>query len=481
MADWMADDGEIVDAPAHVQAAAVRDRRISAVELLDEHVRRIAAVNPVINAVVTLDTERAREAAEDADRALAAGSLLGALHGLTVAIKDTEDTEGLRTTYGSPILADNVPTRDALVVERVRAAGGIVIGKTNVPELATGSHTVNAVFGATANPYGLSRSAGGSSGGAAAALATGMTALATGSDMGGSLRNPAAFCNVVGLRPSTGRVPTWPSANVWQTMLINGPMGRTVDDVALLLSVLAGEDERVPLSLPGNGSDFARLPDGGLEGLRVGWSRTLDGLDIATDISSVLEADGRTGLAECAFEITDVEPPIGDYDDVFRVLRGSDFAQSFGGMVDEHPDLVGQLVTENVSYGRSLTTEDIARAHVRRTELYDRFRSVFEHIDVLAAPATAVAAFDAAQPWVVDIDGVPQEDYLQWMRTAWRITPTGFTALSVPCGFTPEGLPVGLQLIAPPRAELLLLRVARAFEQRRPAWRRRPSLTRNIA
>jgi amidase len=264
-------------------------------------------------------------------------------------------------------------------------------------------------------------------------------------------------------------------------MLINGPMGRTVDDVALLLSALAGEDERVPLSLPGNGSDFARLPDGGLEGLRVGWSRTLDGLDIATDISSVLEADGRTGLAECGFEITDVEPPIGDYDDVFRVLRGSDFAQSFGGMVDEHPDLVGQLVTENVSYGRSLTTEDIARAHVRRTELYDRFRSVFEHIDVLAAPATAVAAFDAAQPWVVDIDGVPQEDYLQWMRTAWRITPTGFTALSVPCGFTPEGLPVGLQLIAPPRAELLLLRVARAFEQRRPAWRRRPSLTRNIA
>ena len=481
MADWMTDDGEIVDAPAHVQAAAVRDRRISAVELLDEHLRRIAAVNPVINAVVTLDTERAREAAEDADRALAFGSLLGAQHGLPVAIKDTEDTEGLRTTYGSPILANNVPTRDALVVERVRAAGGIVIGKTNVPELATGSHTFNAVFGATANPYGLSRSAGGSSGGAAAALVTGMAALATGSDMGGSLRNPAAFCNVVGLRPSTGRVPTWLSANVWQTMLINGPMGRTVDDVALLLSVLAGEDERVPLSLPGDGSDFARLPDGGLEGLRVGWSRTLDGLDIATDISSVLEADGRTGLAECGFEITDVEPPIGDYDDVFRVLRGSDFAQSFGGMVDEHPDLVGQLVTENVSYGRSLTTEDIARAHVRRTELYDRFRSVFEHIDVLAAPATAVAAFDAAQPWVVDIDGVPQEDYLQWMRTAWRITPTGFTALSVPCGFTPEGLPVGLQLIAPPRAELLLLRVARAFEQRRPAWRRRPSLTRNIA
>jgi amidase len=259
-------------------------------------------------------------------------------------------------------------------------------------------------------------------------------------------------------------------------MLINGPMARTVDDVALLLSVLAGEDARVPLSLPGDGGDFARLPDGGLDGLRVGWSRTLDGLDIAGEVTSVLEAEGRTGLAECGFAITDVEPPIGDYDDVFRVLRGSDFTQSFGPMVDEHPDLVGQLVSENVAYGRGLTTDDIARAHVRRTELYDRFRSVFEHVDVLAAPATAVAAFDAAKPWVDEIDGVPQEDYLQWMRTAWRVTPTGFTALSVPCGFTPEGLPVGLQLIAPPRAELLLLRVARAFEQRRPAWRRRPSL-----
>ena len=477
MADWMTGDGDIVDAPAHVQAAALRDRRISSVELLDEHLRRIAAVNPAVTAVVTLDTERAREAAGAADRALATGGALGALHGLPVAIKDTEDTAGLRTTYGSPILTDNVPARDALVVERVRAAGGIVIGKTNVPELATGSHTVNAVFGATANPYDLSRSAGGSSGGAAAALATGMTPLATGSDMGGSLRNPAAFCNVVGLRPSTGRVPTWPSTNVWQTMLINGPMARTVDDVALLLSVLAGEDARVPVSLPGDASEFLRLPDGGLDGLRVGWSRTLDGLDIAAEVTSVLEVEGRTGLAECGFAITDVEPPIGEYDDVFRVLRGSDFAAGFGPMVDEHPDLVGQLVTENVAYGRTLTADDIARAHVRRTELYDRFRSVFEHVDVLAAPATAVAAFDAAKPWVDEIDGVPQEDYLQWMRTAWRITPTGFTALSVPCGFTPEGLPVGLQLIAPPRAELLLLRVARAFEQRRPAWRRRPILT----
>lgn len=476
MAEWMTGHDDLVDAPARVQAAAVQDRRISSVELLDEHLARIDAVNPAVNAIVTLDTERAREAAVAADRALATGVPLGLLHGLPVAIKDTEDTAGLRTTYGSRILADNVPTVDHLVVQRVRAAGGIVIGKTNVPELATGSHTVNEVFGATANPYDVTRSSGGSSGGAAAALATGMAPLATGSDLGGSLRNPASFCNVVGLRPSTGRVPSWPSTNVWNTMLVNGPMARTVDDVALLLAVLAGEDERVPLSLPGDGSEFARLPEGGLDGVRVGWSRTLDGLNIAAEVTEVLEAEGRPGLVECGFAVTDLEPPLGDYDDVFRVLRGSDFAQAFGPLVDEHPDLVGPLVTENVAYGRTLTAADLGRAHARRTELYAGVGSVFESIDVLAAPATAVAAFDARKPWVDEIDGVAQDDYLQWMRTAWRIIPTGFTALSVPCGFTATGLPVGLQLIAPPRAELLLLRVARAFEERRPFWRQRPSM-----
>ncbi|MGV8882419.1 MAG: amidase [Rhodoglobus sp.] len=476
MADWIQSDGEIVDAPARVQAAAIRDRLLTSVELLDEHLRRIAETNPAVNAIVTLDVDRARDTAAAADRAAAQGRPIGALHGLPIAIKDTEDTAGLRTTYGSPILANNIPLRDALVVERVRAAGGVILGKTNVPELATGSHTVNPVFGATSNPYDLTRSAGGSSGGAAAALATGMTSLATGSDMGGSSRNPAAFCNVVGLRPSAGRVPSWPSANVWQTMLVNGPMARTVDDVALLLSVLSGEDSRVPISLPGNGAEFAGSLEAELSGLRVGWSRTLDGLDISAEVTAVLESEGRPGLAECGFALTDTEPPISQYDDVFRVLRGSDFAQAFGPMVDEHPTLVGQLVRENVEYGRTLTTDDLARAMARRTELYDRLRSVFDEVDVLAAPATAVAAFDANKPWVDDIDGIQQEDYLQWMRTAWRITPTGFTALSVPCGFTPDGLPVGLQLIAPPRAELLLLRVARAFEQRRPAWRRRPNL-----
>ena len=293
-----------VDSTAREQAAAVRRKEISARELLDLHLARIAERNPELNAIVSLDEERAREGAAAADEALASGADVGPLHGLPFAFKDTHDVAGWRTTYGSPLFADHVPDVDDLLVERVRGAGVVVIGRTNVPEFAAGSHTFNRVFGTTLNPVDPTRSAGGSSGGAACALASGMVPLADGSDMGGSLRNPASFCGVVGLRPSLGRVPSWPTDNLWETTSVGGPMARNVGDLALLLSVMAGPDPRVPVALGDPGIVFAPPVSGSLTGLRVAVSPDLGGVlevdaevaSVVTGSAAVFESAGRDRL-----------------------------------------------------------------------------------------------------------------------------------------------------------------------------------------
>src|SRR3954449_5922592 len=280
-----------VESTARAMADAVRRREISARELLELHLARIGERNPQLNAIVSLDEERAREGAAAADQAHANGTELGPLHGLPFAFKDTHDVAGWRTTYGSPLFADHVPDADDLLVERVRGAGVVVIGKTNVPEFAAGSHTFNRVFGTTLNPVDPTRSAGGSSGGAACALACGMVPLADGSDMGGSLRNPASFCGVVGLRPSLGRVPEWPLYNQWETTSVGGPMARNVGDVALLLSVLAGPDPRAPQALGEPGSAFAPPVTGSLAGLRVALSVDLGGaFEVDHEVAAVVEA-----------------------------------------------------------------------------------------------------------------------------------------------------------------------------------------------
>src|SRR6478752_2105254 len=283
-----------VDSTARAMAEAVRRREISARELLELHLTRIAERNPELTAIVSLDEERARTGAAEADAATARGDELGPLHGLPFAFKDTHDVAGWRTTYGSPLFRDHVPTEDELLVQRIRAAGVVVVGRTNVPEFAAGSHTFNTIFGTTVNPYDLSRSAGGSSGGAAAALATGMVPLADGSDMGGSLRNPASFCNVVGLRPSLGRVPQWPTGNAWETTSVQGPMARDVADLALLLSVVAGPDPRVPGALSESGSVFWPLDPLPLDGLRVAVAPDLGGAYAVDDeVSAVVESAAR--------------------------------------------------------------------------------------------------------------------------------------------------------------------------------------------
>jgi amidase len=462
--------------PATELAALVRAREISARDLLEAHLDRIGRLNPGINAIVTLDAEGARAAADAADAALAADEPVGPLHGLPVAHKDTHATGGMRTTWGSPLHAQTVPARDELVVARLKAAGAIRVGKTNVPEFAAGSHTFNTVFGVTHNPYRHGLSAGGSSGGAAAALAAGLVPLAEGSDMGGSLRNPAAFCNVVGLRPTPGRVPTWPAPMGWSQLSVQGPMGRTVADVALQLSALAGPDPRVPISLDDDPAAFAAPLPTSLAGLRIAWAPDLGGrVPVAPAIQAVLSASigvfeqlGATVSKDC--------PDLSGADEVFGTLRAWLFDASFGELVRKNPDKVKESIRWNAEAGAKLTGADVARAEKLHTQLFEQVVSFFDRYDVLLAPTTQVLPFPVEQEYPTEIGGVELDNYLEWMRSCTLISATGCPALSVPGGFTPDGLPVGLQIIGPPRADRKVLEVGHAFEQATGFGARRPQL-----
>ncbi|MEU8381998.1 amidase [Streptosporangium sp. NPDC048865] len=450
----------------------LRTRQVGAVELLDAHLRRIEEVNPEVNAIVTLVAERARREAEEADRDLARGRWRGPLHGLPVAHKDLSDTAGIRTTYGSPVFADHVPATDAPIVRRMREAGAITVGKTNTPEFGTGSHTVNEIFGATRNPYDLSRSAGGSSGGAAAALATGMVALADGSDMGGSLRNPASFCNVAGLRPTPGRVPSPSPVAAWFTLGVAGPMARTAEDLALLMSAVAGFDVSSPLSIVGSGSAFAGPLDLDLTGLRVAWSPDLGGLPVDAETAAVT-ADAPAVLAELGARVERVDLDLSAAEDAFRVYRAWYYALSYGDLPQES---LGANVRWNVERGREVTGADLARAERLRSGLYRRMNSFFDTYDFLIAPVSQVPPFPVDAPYVSEINGEALPDYLAWMRSAYWISVLHAPAASVPCGFTPGGLPVGVQIVGRPFADMAVLRLAHAFERATGHGSRRPPL-----
>jgi amidase len=462
---------------AREMAGAVAARDISARELMELHLARIAQVNPDVNAVVSLDEERARAGAAAADERTASGAPVGPLHGLPHAFKDTHEVAGWRTTFGSPLRADYVPRRDELIVERIRGAGAVPIGKTNVPEWAAGSHTFNPVFGTTRNPYDLTRSAGGSSGGAGAALASGMVPLAEGSDVGGSLRNPASFNNVVGLRPSLGRVPSWPSTNAWDPLNVGGPMARTVDDLALLLSVIAGPSPRAPMSLEAPGATFgAPLVAADLSGVRVALSVDLGGAFAVDDaVAGVVRRQGDVLEANGAI-VEDAHPVLHGADAAFRTLRAWAFHHRFRTLLDKRPDDFKESLRENIMAGADLTGDDVARAYQRLTSIHDRMRVFFESHDVLALPVSQVPPFSADEEYPADINGVAQETYLDWMRSAYLITVTGCPALSVPAGHTAQGWPVGIQLVGPVRGERRLLEVAHAFEQATRVGDRRPGL-----
>jgi len=456
-------------------AQRLRARDVSAREVVTAHLDRIDRINPRINAIVTLDAEGALAAAGAADEALARGAEPGPLHGLPIAFKDTHDTAGMRTTYGSPLLADHVPAENELIVQRILDAGAIRLGKTNVPEFAAGSHTFNTLFGATRNPYDLGRSAGGSSGGAAAALAAGLAPIADGSDMGGSLRNPASFCNVVGFRPTPGRVPTLPTDNPWDALGTSGPMARTVADVALLLSVVAGPDPRSPIALETPGDAFRVPLERDLTGLRVAWSPSLGGLPVDRDVRDVL-AGAPAVFTELGCVVEEATPDLSEAEFVFRTLRANAFEVGFGEQFDREPDKFKPALAWNIAQGRKLSRADVGRATSAWGRLYRAAAEFWTAHDVLIAPVSQVPPFDVDEEYPHVVDGQEQHSYLDWMRSAYHVTVLGAPAVSVPAGFTPSGLPVGLQIVTRPRADLLTLQVAAAFEAATAYGRRRPEL-----
>jgi amidase len=454
-------------------ARRIRAGELSAGEVMEAHLAQIERVNPLVNAIVTLVADEARARARAADAALARGELVGPLHGLPIAHKDLAATKGMRTTFGSPIFAEYVPDHSALIVQRLQQAGAITIGKTNTPEFGAGSQTFNRVFGATLNPYDTTKTCGGSSGGAAVALACGMIPIADGSDMGGSLRNPAGYCNVVGLRPAPGRVPTWPTQLGWAPLAVEGPMARTVQDVALLLSVIAGPDPRSPIAIAEPGSRFAQPLDRDFRGTRIAWSRDLGGLPVDPRVTAAIDRQ-RHIFEGLGCVIDDREPDFADADEVFKVLRAWAFELSRGDLLDTHRDQLKDTVIWNIEAGARLSGPEIARAEGKRTALYHRLREFMEMYEFLICPVSQVPPFDVNQPYVGEINDVRMETYIDWMRSCYYISVTGHPAISVPCGFTPDGLPVGVQIVGRHQDEFGVLQLAHAFEQATGLWQRRP-------
>ena len=472
---------EAIQAMSAVElTGAIRARTVSAREALDAHLEQISAVNSQINAVVTLDPEGAYALATAADERTAGtstGDGLPPLHGLPMTHKDTHNTRGMRTTQGSVLFRDFVPDADDLIIARLKAAGVVTTGKSNVPEFAAGSHTFNEVFGTTTNPYDPQLSAGGSSGGAAAALGTRIQAISDGSDMGGSLRIPASFCNVVGFRPSAGVVPTWPSRDLWSWLARSGPMARDVADVALMLTAVAGPHPG-PDVLPSISPEtFAKPLERDLTGLRIAWTPDFGlGIPVEKEVLRVLEA--QLGVfEELGASVEQACPNLRDADLVFRNVRAQEFMHSLGDLVQDHPELIKPEIRWNVEQGRALTGQDIVDTAAARTRLAVKVHEFFGGYDVLLAPAAQVLPFDAGLRYPETINGEALPTYLDWMRSACVISATGLPTLSVPAGFSVSGLPVGLQVVMNHGEDFALLQVARAFEQATGYAQRAPALT----
>jgi amidase len=445
------------------QARALRGGECSARELVAAHLGRIERIDPLVNAIVTRTPERALAAADEADRRRARGEDLPALHGLPIAHKDLQDTAGVRTTYGSTAYLDHVPAADSLMAQRMREAGAILVGKTNTPEWGAGSHTYNRVFGATRNAWDPARSAGGSSGGAAVALACRMLPIADGSDLGGSLRNPAAWSGVLGLRPTPGLIPRGPVSAPWLPFAVEGPMARTAADLALLLGAMAGWDPRDPLSQRDAGVDADSPLTGEVRGRRVAWSRDVGGLPIEPAVRAALAPALRL-LGGLGLDVCEDEPDLAGADEVFETWRAFMSATGLGDEYDARGGEMKATVRAEVERGRALTGEQLARATGLQASLAERALAFFGRYDYLACPVTQVEPFPVEQEYAEEIDGVRMGSYIEWMRSNSRISATCCPAISVPIGFSANGLPVGLQLVARPFGERALLEAAHALE-----------------
>ena len=455
-------------------AGMIRAGQVSALEVMQAHLAQIERVNPKVNALVTLDAEGALAKARAADAKQARGEALGPLHGLPIAHKDLFLTRGMRTTRGSTIFKDFIPDESMLVVDRTWDAGAICVGKTNTPEFGAGSQTFNALFGATRNPYDLTKTCGGSSGGAGVVLATGMVPLADGSDLGASLRNPGNFCNVVGMRPSPGRVPTYPTRHLWGTLSVEGPMARTVEDTALLLSVQSGPDDRVPISLSEDGRMFRADLQRDFKGVRIAFSPSFGGqVPVDKRVEAVIAAQAPV-FANLGCAMDDVVPDFSGAHEVFLALRGHLFELNNGEYLDRHRDQLKGTVIWNIEAGRKLSAADIARADVERSRIYLRVAKFFETFEYLVTVVNQVPPFPIDQEYVTEINGEKLATYLDWMKSCYYITITGHPAISVPAGFTDDGLPVGIQIVGRRNADFSVLQLARAFESLNQAGLRRP-------
>jgi amidase len=467
---------EICSMRAVDMVAALRAKKLSAREVMQAHLNQINQVNGKVNAIVTLVPEdQLMTQAAAADEALAHGKWLGPLHGLPVAVKDLHETNGIRTTYGSPLHKNDVPDFDCRVVRREKDAGAIVLGKTNVPEFGFGSQTFNPVFGPTYNPYDLSKTCGGSTGGGAVAVACGMAPLADGSDMGGSLRNPPNFCNVVGIRPSPGRVSNVPANLGWFTLAVPGPVARNVTDCAYFLSVLAGYDHHSPIAIELPGTQFAQ-PLGGrsFQGVRVAMFKDM-GLPWDPEVKTAVQAQ-RKVFESLGCIVVDAEPDFSGANEAFLAWRHWSVELDFGDLLVTHGDQLNQYIHWHVEEGRKLTGPYLARIEARRTELFQRLCNFKSEYEFFVLPVNQVLPFDVHTHYPTEIAGAPMENYLAWMKSAYYISAAGNPAMSVPCAFSSSGLPIGLQIVGRHHDDWGVLQLGYAFEQATNIGKRIPGL-----
>jgi amidase len=468
---------DLCDLPATALAAAIRAKRISPREITEAVLDRIDRVNPIVNAFVTIVADQAREAAREAEAAVMRADPLPPLHGIPVSIKDLTPTKGIRTTYGSKAFADHVPAEDALVVQRLRGAGAIILGKTNTPELGAGANTKNALFGPTRNPWRLTHTCGGSSGGSAVALATGMGPLAHGTDTGGSLRIPASFCGVVGFRTSPGVVPVYPDPLLYDPLSVTGPMARTVADTALMLAAVAGPDDRAPISIPVDPREWleaARTPD--VRGARIAWSTDLGVTPVDPEVARIAEAAART-YQDMGCTVTDAHPDFRGLRQIIHTTRAARMAAVHGGLLPTWRDQMFPPLVWNIEHGLTLSAEEWGRAEMERTALWHRVRTFFQDYDLLLTPTVAVPPFPLEWDYPPEVNGRKAETYIDWFLLTYAITLTGLPAISVPAGWTADGLPVGLQIVGRRWGEAAVLRAAAALEAARPWAGRRPPLS----
>lgn len=452
---------------AHELAALIKSRAVSPVEVLDAHLAVIERVNPKLNAIVTLAAEAARASARAAEDAVIRGEALGPLHGLPIGVKDVTPTAGIRTTYGSRLYADHVPDHDAEIVRRLKAAGAIVIGKTNTPEFAAGANTVNEVFGATRNPWNVKLSVGGSTGGGAAGLAAGMFPLAEGTDFGGSLRVPAAFCGVVGLRPTPGLTPLYPTALPWDTLRVSGPMARTAEDVALMLSAVGGPFDKSPISLPSSVADLPeRVRSISAKDLRIGYVSDISGVGVESEIDAVCRKAARNFEAAGA-RVEETTLDLSEGRMAFPVLRGMAVVLTHRNRLDKI-DRMGKNLAGNIRSGQALTTEQVLNAEAARAQLWQRTNEFFSRYDVLLTPCVPVAPFPVEQGHPENIGGRAMNSYIDWIAPTFVLTLVSVPAASVPAGLDSRGLPVGLQIVCPRFQEATVLGLARILQERIP-------------